>query len=204
MAQEKTRTVSPKEWLSITLSILAFVISAWSAYWNIIRQVDDVRVVIEGIPLIQIDPAKATIRVIANQRMSFTNLGNRPAAVTSISLSISQPNENSTQEVCTGTAVTEPFDVEPLVVKAGEISVLHTKLRKGAFVVNLEVANRGKKTVLVEACAIFYVVTPDNETATAALQLDRATIIAGDYYEQLMEQRHTRKIIFRRWSTVFK
>jgi hypothetical protein len=46
--------MSAKDWFTVVLSLLAFIIAALSAYWNIIRQVDDVRILIGSIPSIRV------------------------------------------------------------------------------------------------------------------------------------------------------
>jgi hypothetical protein len=80
--------MTAKDWTTLIFSVLALVISAASAYWNIIRQVDDVRVMIEGSPSIGVSGGKIISHF--GPPMTFINLGNRSAAISSVSLSIAQ------------------------------------------------------------------------------------------------------------------
>jgi hypothetical protein len=79
--------MAAKDWITLTISLLAFFISGLSVYWNIIRQVDDLRLLIYGGTYTDIDPVSKKLQIHSgNISLMFINLGNRPVAVTDIFL----------------------------------------------------------------------------------------------------------------------
>src|SRR5438105_4163957 len=85
--------MAPKDWITLSVSILALIVSTLTAYWTIVRRVDDLRVVITGSPLLIFEKDIQGINFyLTNGNITFLNLGNRPAAVTRIYLALSPPS----------------------------------------------------------------------------------------------------------------
>jgi hypothetical protein len=89
-----------KDWASLTFSLLALTISAGSAYFSIIRQVDDLRVLIDGVLIVRPEKGTGNITIETDQSLNFANLGNRPIAVPIINILVNQFDENSGLAKC--------------------------------------------------------------------------------------------------------
>jgi hypothetical protein len=156
-----TTTKAGKDAVTLTISIFALIISALSAYWTIIRQVDDLRVVISGAPKAIYKDDHTIEFWITNGNLTFTNLGNRSAAVVSALLNIKLPGSNG--DKCTEGGNSWLLDVSAVVIKAGDISVQSTRLAKGNDnPILYPVEFRTGENVNIETCMIFNVITPDN------------------------------------------
>jgi hypothetical protein len=116
--------LTAKDWITITLSSLALVISASSAYYNILRQQDDLRVVIGEAPGIFYDTNARNIAIIGGQGLTFINSGNRAAAIMNVSLVIATPLKDENSPKCSTTSTYElRYLFEPFVMKPGELTV---------------------------------------------------------------------------------
>jgi len=149
------RGMTLKDWMTILLSSLAFIISAGTAYFNIIRQEDDVRVVIQGELLIRPDeltdksirsvkrcclllrwrrcwrcvvhPKMPATAVRTDQNLTLINSGNRAVGITLVELLVSTSVLKDLQS-CTGDTWVVQLQFTPLVLKGGEITTTTLKL----------------------------------------------------------------------------
>jgi hypothetical protein len=94
LAKDTTRRGSLKDAVTLALSILAFLISGISAYVNVISQVDDIRVVVDQVPSIDVDiidnPPRLGLVIDSSKelRLLFINAGNRQAAIRAMRLRV--------------------------------------------------------------------------------------------------------------------
>jgi hypothetical protein len=113
-----------REWIAITISILALAISGATAFFTIIQQSDDVRLVFPSPPLL---PKRADY-LLLEKRVGYplilTNSGNRPVSISSVGLLLI-PYEGNLRGVCEGDhikdAATFATSVSNLVLKEKQI-----------------------------------------------------------------------------------
>jgi len=106
-----------KDWITLTLSVLAFLISVVTAYFNLVRQTDDLRLVISATPGTFINDNRIELSEFT---VSLINAGNRNAIVHYIWVLIDQTTEGKAQTNCAqGTEV--GVDGQPLIIKEKEI-----------------------------------------------------------------------------------
>jgi len=116
------------QYITLIISCLAFLVSAGTAYFNIIRQTDDVRLVTPQAPFVVIDD-QGMLGVSGQQQITFINSGNRDVAVTGITLVLfklrapppvnSQCNDAADLQVANLVYNFEPFIATPghIVIK---------------------------------------------------------------------------------------
>jgi hypothetical protein len=118
--EKETKKPILKDWLSLAISILAFSVSAFTAYYNVVRQVEDLSVLISSVPDIRmVNPNQMSFA--GGLSLAFVNLGNRPIAVLNAGVWL---RPKGADKSCTaGGAETLEFKTafEPGVVKPGEI-----------------------------------------------------------------------------------
>jgi hypothetical protein len=119
---EKLHGNPVRDWLSLLFSLLALGISSVTAYWSIIRQIDDVRLMVTRSPSFAFDSDKNQIKIHTEQILTYINLGNRPVAINGIRLWINQPNidldKNEPRNKCfdSGPFVWVAADTDPVVL----------------------------------------------------------------------------------------
>ena len=123
----KEPKVNMKDWVSVTLSCLALGVSAGAAYFNIIRQTDDIRIATLPSPFVVLDD-QGKIGVSGQQQITFINSGNRDAAITDLSLVLVRlkdaPPDDTQCDEAKGSAVASLlYDFEPFITRPGDIVV---------------------------------------------------------------------------------
>jgi hypothetical protein len=89
---KREEAVAFKEWAGVVgtvTGVLALLISDLNAYYNIIRQKDELRVANDG-RLFASTNADGVLEITGRHSLTFINSGNRDAAVTSIKLLVSE------------------------------------------------------------------------------------------------------------------
>jgi hypothetical protein len=160
-----------KDWASLTFSCLALLISGGSAYFNVVLQKDDIRVVIGSTPFFSLRP-NGDIATVGEQELTFINSGNRAAAITSITALVTRFSvPEDLLMTCDGPDVYRMrFEVEAFVIKPGEILVkkipvsrdLGWNEEKGGVLVlpkKMYEAKHGDKYL---ACLAMNITTPDS------------------------------------------
>jgi hypothetical protein len=192
--------MAAKDWTTLAISLLAFIISTISAYWTIIRQVDDVRVMILGHPELTLTDSGIKVGV-GNMRLGFVNLGNRPASITSIELTIDQtPNTDDCSETSREYTM---LDVPPLVVEAGKIDVRAPKLSKPDFVVSLSASNLKATEVPATACLGFEILTPAQREIYKRVSVGTHYILGRGVSQVLLQAHEPQHVLYQRWGTIF-
>jgi hypothetical protein len=113
-----------KDWASLSFSCLALLVSVGTAYFNVFLQQDDIRVVIGSTPTFTLRN-NGDIATAGDQELTFINSGNRSAAITSVTALVTrQGAPEDLLATCDGPdAYRMRFDIEPFVIKPGEILV---------------------------------------------------------------------------------
>jgi hypothetical protein len=227
-AGEKTKAAI-KDWIAISLSVLALFISLITAYFNLVRQIDDLSTIIEGYPLpgVATDPA----RLIVSGEISvlFINSGNRPSAISGIGYHVEQwpdsPHDGS--ESCYINSVSFDTDHQPIVVKQNEIVAAKVRLKRGpyaeaaklqdeegggfSFPVSDENLRSGEYTLTV--CLSFVISTPSVGTKPVFLKLQRYVLRnqPGTYFIRVAEGKRSifrgtqqPEVLLRRFGTIFE
>jgi|SRR6266853_6181578 hypothetical protein len=199
-------TMSVKDWVTLVLSISAFGISAIGLYVNLLRQKDDVRVVIDDIPEVNYLPEEGRDLpwiVIPGGPLQFTfiNAGNRTAAVRSASIVIAQSGSARTPRLkkCSGEGVDDvdgvDWDVHPFVLKPSDVVVVDLKFKDKTFhgmernrdhdtyLIRMVDTQKLRSRYMFAVCLQFTVVTPDNNSETTELPILAIEFTGGRDWE---------------------
>jgi hypothetical protein len=106
------------------ISLVALTISIAMAYFNVVRQVDRISVVLSDPPM-AFRPSEDKLFMQRNDMtLSFINSGNRPAIILKVWVLVIQPEALSTED-CGGSRIIEMEEIdttfEPSVVKPGDV-----------------------------------------------------------------------------------
>src|SRR5262245_22304682 len=94
------RRFEPKDYLTVTLSTLAFIVSAGSAYINIVKTDESVILVSHTEPFVSLKDNKLVLSRESEGRIALINSGNRTVIVSDVVLFYLQPAEASKPAVC--------------------------------------------------------------------------------------------------------
>ena len=109
-----------KDAVTLPMSIAAFLISGVSTYFNVVRQTDDLRMLIPTVPFITLDQDRTRFAIEPSETVLFMNSGNRSAAVTFMQLHVRQDRKNQT-DCDDSTGLMLEYEYEPFAIKPGEI-----------------------------------------------------------------------------------
>src|SRR4051812_24155521 len=92
-----------KDWITLCLSVLAFVFSIMIGYYVTIRQKDDLRVVVSSLPDLDFD-LETNLGTLSEDKMTlvFINSGTRPAIVLGVQYIISEKSNEPREVACWG------------------------------------------------------------------------------------------------------
>jgi hypothetical protein len=167
--------MTTKDWITITLAVLAFVISAGSAYFNIVQKVEHVSVIARYAPIVRKHGDTLTVRP-EEHRLIFVNSGNRPVSIVAVEVIFLQHTDRQTSD-CNlyGAPAAGRFetDVKPFVVKENEVLIktLNIGLRHpfgqrrvddGTDTLTFPIIDemKGKSSIPVEVCLDVELATP--------------------------------------------
>ena len=186
--------MSVKDWISIVISIGALSVSLATAYFNIFRQTDDVRLALSDIPTTGVQPKLGKVSVQAQQSFTFINSGNRPAVIARLQLAVVQPSKTTPsptsckpEEDGINYYAPIPYQFVPVVIKPAEVSAVSATLawRKtsdGLVTVGITPENSSRTDRhYVFMCLLIDLVTPDNVVVEKAVPLgiDYQNIVEG-------------------------
>jgi filamentous hemagglutinin family protein len=157
-----------RDWLAVGISLFSLGISVLTAGYTIFYHHDEVRVVIGQAMLVTRD--KSDFSLSEQQEFTFINSGNRQALISEIYGELVLAVEGSVQ--CSGPAKSILINAFPVVLKPGDIQVVHGKIaaaypwkKVGDSMRFHEDGNvEGAARYLV--CLRLYVTTPDNSSET--------------------------------------
>lgn len=199
---ETARTKSKLDVLSLIVSFCAFAVSAATLYYTSLRQQDDLRFAQDAYPQVKLIDSGASTQdvevITSNETLLIINLGNRPAAITSILLTITTAPEDSKSECSiydSSIGPPVPFDIDPFVVEPGKINAQRLKLSNGKYVHSI------RNTSRIQVCITFNIVTPDNQTVAVTKLLGEETIGGDGQFEPYdYPPPFTPQILFKNWK----
>jgi hypothetical protein len=198
-----------KDWLSVSFSALALVISSFTVFVNLIKAEDNLRVVMEPQPLPFVTRDKAgepEISLSLNKtEVTFLNSGNRPAAINSLIGVVKQPTVEGKSATCNdGDTFREFFDFQPLVLGPQKIET-RTLIPRDQRSAAIEVseANKKRETFSVIFCLELGVITPDiydrkRLVPVAAFELDK-----NEFSPRIPDQRSIPAVVLHGLGTTF-
>jgi hypothetical protein len=185
---------SSTDWFSRILAFSALVVSAWTAYRTLVIQEDDIRVVIGKSPSYFL-MTDGSLIVYGQPELTFINSGNRAAAITSIAAILSRLGSIEVQSpACaekTGDYFPVELDIEPFVLKAGEIIVRTGGFPKRSFFEKKD----GYYTLRVP-----FVEVKKGDAFLACLQLSITTPDSHSARTQLLAYKYETSTTFRRFN----
>jgi hypothetical protein len=182
------RIAEARGWFATVTSVVAFGISVTTGYFALLP-IDDVRVVLNVKPTVfASDDQKWLMLRLETGSMTFINSGNRAASIDAISLDV------SSGPGCSRSILFQRHQLAfaPIVIKSGEIIRSEIKLPDEDnkwFVSGAPSESEvwlEKEINEAHACAIFNMVTPDNEVEIKAIELptDTMTPIRSTSYDE--------------------
>jgi hypothetical protein len=115
-----------KDWITIVLAVLAFGLSSITAYYGFIRTTDEISVVMETIPFIDVMREEKKVVVTRSLRLLFINSGSRPAIILGVDVQVDETDLDKgplTRKACEGDVPRRWLGttLEPFVIKEKEI-----------------------------------------------------------------------------------
>jgi hypothetical protein len=218
VASESGLTI--KDWVTLTLSILAFVVSAGSVYLSTIRQNDDLSIVAHNVPLVFLTDQNSLTVEQAESTIILINSGNRSATIISVGIFYRQHNDE-TKENCGGlsswgSVMTFQTDLEPLVVKEKEVIARKVKIidskwyhkvnikktDTGTYTFPVKDEYRGKEYISVDVCLEVHLATPSVSSHRVIVLAQDYTVTAGGVF--IGGGSDTEKIDWRKPKTLIK
>jgi hypothetical protein len=192
--------------IPIAISVLALIVSVGSAYFNIIRELEDLRVVIDGPFSIESEDLRRVVVTQPHLTLTFANLGNRSIAVRAIRLRIARCTGHGCQDPIQWTTLGETrFDVEPFVTEPGKIIVKEIRLENETFTVEDPNDNLRENTGMFGVLLHFDIITPKVQTVSEG-QLIRQILFGKSPLSlgiPIIAFPLSTRIIHRRWGTTF-
>lgn len=155
-----------KDWVSVGISCAALGVSLTTAYYSVLLEKDDLRVLIGRLPQSEI-LADQSVEISGSQEFTFINLGNRAALITALGAVLIRIASADAEATCTGSSF--PFGVsfesDPFVLKPGEINFKKAPVsveKKGRDAVVIPKANYSpKQGDTFTACLFIQFAAPD-------------------------------------------
>jgi hypothetical protein len=128
--------MAQREWpgfVGMASGLVGAFIAAGVFYFTVIRQVDDVRVVIGDPPVVYISESGKTLESNGEQELTFMNAGNRHAAISNIKGMVIpiEKGESSLPKCQIEDTLSISFKPESFVMKPGEVIVSKLLLQEG-------------------------------------------------------------------------
>ena len=179
---------SIKDVLTVTLSILAFILSVGTVYFNILRTEESVSVIGSKEPIARLSSGDFSYIPPGEEgELIFINSGNRFVVIRSIVLSYTQPKATTKPSCPILSSVHFETDFAPTVLKPNDVIVSKVRITRstrletrnisatrrtdGALSFPLSSDNLSKAEVLIDICLSVYLSTP-----TTALQIARVPV----------------------------
>lgn len=124
------RTLETKDRITISISLAALFISGLTAYFSFFRQYDEVSVVVEQHPILELY-SKEKVAIYGDSVLAFMNTGNRPAAIIDVTVVANQNQDEDSLGSGPCQLGTDRFATtfEPLVLKPGDLVLKTIKLK---------------------------------------------------------------------------
>ncbi len=213
---------SRRDWLAVGISLFSLACTGLTAYYNVLLQKDDIRIVVSRLPDMSRDE-RGNMFASGGIELTILNAGNRAAVVTQVSTKAYQRETKSGIRECKNPHDERPFpvnffiDFKPVVVKPGEIQFVSAKLRamfpwnqpkksdREFFDMSLPTELHGKNVDHFLMCLEVSVTAPDSSSIKwiAPMAMMSKTNVQMDYLpEQLYEQSKPITVL-KRQQTIF-
>jgi hypothetical protein len=210
--QKPTSTISPKDYLAITISLVALAISAFTAYFTVVRQTDDLRVISTEHPHVRFSADKARAYLGGTLSLSFINAGTRPAIIHKTHIVLYVFTEQKFEGFCPKTVRDDrrmvfETDMAPLVLRERDIisAVVRPVVRRGPPDVTAEEDGSisfalppGADYAAVHVCWQFFAATPSESDIWSEFGFEIHSTETTDGDEQSGPM-----TIYRRSGTIF-
>jgi hypothetical protein len=181
--------LAPKDVITITLSLSAFVLSAMTAYFNVIRRVDDVRVIVSGDPRMTFYGENLEAGLPRKYALIFFNTGSRSAVILDHSFVFAQllpqplPDSKPSGSKCGQNANTFDSNLKPFVIKEKEVIVKdiiiggrgdfnrRTEQELEGMGLVIKVTDVGQFSYDFRVCLVFGATTPSTAHHTREIQV---------------------------------
>jgi hypothetical protein len=210
-----------KDWITIPLALLAFVISAGSAYFNIVQKVEHVSVIARYAPIVRKHGDALTVRP-DEHRLIFVNSGNRPISIVSVEVIFMQHKDRQTSDCdLYGAAASGRFetDVQPFVVKENEVLITVLKIgarhpygerrvEDGTDTLTFPIIDemKGQKYIPVEVCLDVELATPSLRYHSKRVSIFRYDVHDGGMFlgdDIASEYKNAPSLLIDRKITIF-
>jgi len=195
MTDQEKRSAKPKRWLvpkdylTITLSSLAFIVSAVSAYFNILRTKEAV-ILVSSVEPSAIIGQDGLLHISSEDQgeLVLANSGNRAVVISSVTLAYLQPSKKAKPE-CNDREINIKADLTNAVLKPNDLTVSRIKPvmpedyygngvvakpdGNGGFSFSPTEANKGKTDILIDICLTFVIATPSESLHVATMPVYR-------------------------------
>jgi hypothetical protein len=103
-------TKSRRDWIALTVSLVSLLVSGLTAYFNVLLQQDDIRIVVDRMPDMSRDQ-KGVMFASNGVQLTLINVGNRAAVVTKLlAVAYQRDAENGSRE-CKNPRDKAPFPI---------------------------------------------------------------------------------------------
>jgi hypothetical protein len=179
-----------KDVVTVTLSILAFILSLGTVYFNILRTEENVSVIGSAWPFAKLTNANSLyIQPNEEGELTFINSGNRAVVIRSVVLSYIQPKAATAPGCSTLSGVHFSTDFAPTILRPNDLIVskvriarptrlekrntLATRKGDGDFFFPLSSENLSNSEVSIDICLIVDLITPTSTSLGKSVPLHR-------------------------------
>jgi len=193
--------MTSKDWATLTLSILALAVSGFTAYFNLLRQVDDLRVTITADLGEYIKDDELVVTSATGLLLFFANLGTRQAGIESVTVNVSLLDEKHKDLYC---RFSEPLSIEPVVLKAGEIAVVKGTLTRSIEAKFCDSVKNVEKFV-ASSFVSYTIITPDTYLPSPVPTEIANIIVEKNTKEKTYYDMTWQKVaqVYYKWRTIF-
>ena len=199
-----------KDWIGVATGITALVLSGATAYFNVFRQSDDLRVVISGtIKSISLTGQnRPSLNVDAEYQIAFINAGTQAIDISQVGLvSSNREKEPGDENDCPAGSYDLGYKLDGFVLKPGEIIRKNLRFSDDATpshgVIPLPLPLPAEQRFLV--CLRFDFVTLDAVSFGKSKAVMRITVLkdAGTVKWDPLWSRTEPLVLLNRWHTIF-
>jgi hypothetical protein len=209
MARKKIAKEQRAGHAALFVSIVALGVSGLTAYFNILRQVDDLRLLFSENPAIILDWKKNTAEISFFEPMTFINAGNRPATITTstiVFLIVSVDNIEAPmpcrQKSWSMAFILDPEVIKPFVIEANKVLLFPFEY---SFVYNLRSQKfiEEAKSFYLVACMNIEILTPDDLYNVEVSLLKRLVERGVDVIDPFEDKERSVRVLLRKngWAT---
>jgi hypothetical protein len=211
-----------KDWVTIILSTLAFLLSAGTAYFNIVRQEDNVSVTFGRVPSISISETNDRFLIVEDEvDLILINSGNRGVAISGLAMFVMQHDQHTRCKTATSgnDGAWFTYKIEPFIVKANDLEAKRLRIaqpysssetpknKSGQYTFPFEEINKGRPEALIEICFAVFFTTPGQSRGVEFVSGFKYKVTSRGYsYNPVDMARppwNVPRILIKSWSSYF-